>query len=329
MAGRMKRGAEILRGDGVVGLARGIDRFFRWKLSKIARPIETKLSETQFQLAEQPCHLMDEDWDVAIILDGCRYDAFLQANTIDGDLQYRISPGSATPEFLISNFADKEYYDTVYVTANPMYRTLSLGSVFHEVIDVWKEHWDSKFRTVLPESIANATLTALESYPNKRIISHFVQPHYPFIGDLGQELPNHAGIELTYRRAVGTSARRDNRTVWELLRKGKVERNTVWKAYLENVRVALPHVEQITKADAGKTVVTSDHGNLFGEKIYPLRRMFGHPSNIKHENLCKIPWLVRSSKNRRDIISSTPSGHKSITNASVSNRLKDLGYADL
>lgn len=274
--------------------------------------------------------MMEEDWDNLIILDGCRYDLFEETNTIDGELEYRISPGSATPEFLTETFKDKIYTDTVYVTANPIYRTRDLGDdIFYEIIDVWNDSWDDELQTVLPSAMAEATLQAYEKYPNKRIISHFMQPHYPFIGDLAEKLGDHAGYELTYREITDGQRKRDNPTVWTLLEEDKVTRGDVWDAYKENLEKALPHVQKIIDNIQEKTVITSDHGNSLGERAYPFgKEIYGHPQGMRSDVLCKIPWLVIDGERSKEIISEKSNNHIQETSKKVKDRLSDLGYTD-
>lgn len=85
----------------------------------------------------------------------------------------------------------------------------------------------------------------------------------------------------------------------------------------------------------GKTVITSDHGNLFGEIIYPFPvRMYGHPGGIYVKNLVEVPWLVLDSKDRKMI--RTRDGEQDATPESVDfkegngikERLQSLGYLD-
>ncbi|WP_248516898.1 hypothetical protein [Salinarchaeum laminariae] len=275
--------------------------------------------------------LMDEDWDNIIILDACRYDQFKRHNTIPGELQVRTSRGSATPEFLTANFDGEIHHDTVYVTANPMYRTRGLENVFHDVVDVWKDEWDEEWRTVYPEQMASRTLEAYREYPEKRIISHFMQPHYPFIGDAADELGAHSGFELTYRKAQGKAAKRDDPTVWELLENGKVDEELVWDAYNETLEIALGHVEPLVDEFPEKTVVTSDHGNFVGERVLPFGNpKYGHPVGVYADELRKVPWLVIEGDERKTVKSetTTPHDHDSEPSATVSDRLVDLGYID-
>ena len=272
---------------------------------------------------------MDEDWDNLVLLDACRFDQFKRLNTIDGKLQVRRSLGSATPEFLTKNFKGTTYHDTVYVTANPMYRTRNLEHVFYEVIDVWESEWDDQLKTVRPEKMAKATLEAHDKFPNKRIISHFMQPHYPFIGDSAREIGDHAGYEWAYRHVQGEDATRDHSTVWTLLDQGDVNREVVWRAYDENLEIVLPHVERLVNTFDGKTVVTSDHGNLVNERITPFgKRVSGHPIETYTDELRKVPWLVIDGENRKQIHAEEPQEHTNGDTDVVADRLADLGYVD-
>ncbi|WP_246999246.1 hypothetical protein [Halosolutus gelatinilyticus] len=273
---------------------------------------------------------MNEDWDNLIILDACRYDQFERINTVSGTLEVRTSLGSATPEFLEKNFAGQTYHDTVYVTANPMYRTKGLDNVFHDVFDVWDSNWDEKRRTVSPGAMAEAVLEAYKKYPNKRLIAHFIQPHYPFIGDAANQIGEHAGIEFTYRQVQGESAERDDPTVWELLEAGEVDENLVWKAYDETLEIALEHVEDLVDEFSEKTVVTSDHGNLVGERILPFGGpKYGHPVRIYTDELRKVPWLVIEGEERKEAHSEAPHERLTDTSSEVTDRLADLGYVDM
>ena len=287
------------------------------------------ISELVYSPPRDPEPLMDMDWDNVIILDGCRYDLFEGANTIDGQLDYRISLGSATPEFLMRNFGHDQYHDTVYVTANPMYRKYGLGDVFHNVNDVWESHWDEKLNTVRPEAVAEATKTADKRYPNKRIISHFMQPHYPFIGELADEIGDHSGYELSYREVTEGKASRDAPTVWDRLKRGELSQELVWNAYQENLELTLPHVRELIKQFGGKTAVTSDHGNLVGEQPFPLsNEIYGHPMGIRHRHLCRVPWFVVEDEERKEIVEEETSEQSVGMSKTVSDRLSDLGYVD-
>ncbi len=56
-------------------------------------------------------YIFSEPWDNLIILDACRYDVFeevFKKRNMKGKLEYRISRGSWTVEFLLENFGDEK-----------------------------------------------------------------------------------------------------------------------------------------------------------------------------------------------------------------------------
>jgi len=287
-------------------------------------------SQMYYSPPRNASNFMKEDWDNLVILDACRYDLFTEVDYPDGELDFRVSMGSATPEFLFNIFNGETYHDTVYVTANPMYRTKNLDNVFHYVDDVWQDFWDDDKKTVRPEAMKDASIRAEKEFPNKRIISHFMQPHYPFIGELAKQIGSHSGYEKTYRQVTGDTASRDNPTVWSMLESGDVSKKVVWDAYRENLEIVLPHLVELHQNLSGKTVITSDHGNLLGEKTYPLGKpIYGHPSGYRHDGLNKVPWLEMPFEDRKTITSEPPEVNDTGQIQEVTDRLSDLGYVDV
>jgi len=278
-------------------------------------------------LPKSGIHLPDEEWDNLVILDACRYDMFKQQSDIDGNLTKRTSKGSNTPEFLKSNLKGRDFSDTVYVTANPQVN-VHLTDEFFKVINVWEEHWDEERDTVLPNVVTKETIKAYEEYPNKRLISHFIQPHYPFIGKVGQDnLETHSGMELSKRMATGKDEYRDQKSIWEQLYEGTVQMDAVWDAYKENLDIALVEVECLVDVFEEYTVVTSDHGNALGERAWPFpTKIYGHPLGVRIPALTQIPWLITNEKKRKEITSGKPSQADTDHHSEVVNRLQDLGY---
>jgi len=287
------------------------------------------LNRIKYEAKGGATRITDADWDDLIVLDACRYDQFERLHSLSGELDPRISVGSATPEFLERTFAGERCFDTVYVTANPMYRHVGLDEVFHAVVDVWEEHWDEERRTVWPEAVAEATRAARETYPNKRVLTHFMQPHYPFLGETGRAI-THSGIEWTKRLVEDGESSRDDPTVWTRASAGEIDDETVRTAYDENLKLVLPHVEELVDESEGRTVVTSDHGNLIGERIAPLDgKRYGHPLNTDVDGLRKVPWLVVEGNSRRRVEAEPPRDNDEVDGSVVRNRLSDLGYVDL
>lgn len=261
-----------------------------------------------------------EDWDNLVILDACRHDVFEAESTLAGTLEARESKASETVGFLKANFSGRDLRDTIYVTSNPqLYRFRDEIDVnLHDVINVWQdEGWNDALGTVRPETTTEYAIEASEQYPDKRIVVHYIQPHYPFLqtevdfdkGHLEIDDPNDPN--LWYKKMWG-----------ELLVSG----DTLWQLYVDNLRQTLPHVETLLDSLQGKSVVTSDHGNMFGERSFPIPiREWGHPHSTFTEELVKVPWLVVSDGERRDVVAGDAQTHRDV-DVDVEERLRNLGY---
>lgn len=271
--------------------------------------------------------IMDKDWDNLIILDACRFDMFKEINVLEGKLGFIFSKGSSTGQFLQKNFNQGPYFDTVYVTSNPLVNHFVPRS-FHKIVPVWQKGWYEPFQTVLPETMLDFSLKAVNRYSDKRLIFHFMQPHYPFIGKESREkIGEHEGI-LSKDLFEGKEVRH-TQTVWHLFRLGLLDRKTVWSAYVENLIIVLKSVKNLLSVIEGKTVITSDHGNLFGERLWPFPiKEYGHFGGIYKKSIIKVPWLEIESGNRR-LIKETRSeelSQEDFDDKEYKKKLKALGY---
>lgn len=289
-----------------------------------------RLFEQGFDIRASPAHnpkgidILSADWDNLIILDACRFDTFEEvASGLSGKLTKVESRASATNQFLRANFSGKELYDTIYVTANPqlyriengIYDVEPMNVRFHKKRDVWQDNWHEEYRTVMPEVVTEAALEAAEQYPNKRLIVHYLQPHAPYVGETGvKELPT------------------EYLDFWASFKKGKFDLSleTAKQAYRENLQLVISDVSELLSELKGKTVVTADHGELLGERDFPVPiRRFGHPSYTNISSLLEVPWLVHENDPRPNIIAETPENiqdDENIDTGTVEQRLKDLGY---
>jgi arylsulfatase A-like enzyme len=279
------------------------------------------------------CDVVSEDWDNLVVLDACRYDHFREESDLSGELSYRISRGGVTGEFLEANFGDSEYSDVVYVTANPHVDRL-LDGRFHDIVSVWQTGWSEEYRTVLPETMVEATLDALERYPDKRIVSHFMQPHQPFVGERAQErIGSLSGNVAAKREALGEIEDGPDRdelpNVWSLMRRGELSREDVVDGYRENLSLVLDAVADLIEALKGKTVVTADHGEMFGGFAWPVPlRVYGHSTIVHPPKLVKVPWLEVPTENRRPITDGRIAAAGSDAEDEISQKLQQLGYLD-
>ena len=280
-------------------------------------------------LSNTGLYVMDESWENLVILDGCRYDLFEETHGLDGTLRKVESRGSNSEEFITQNFSGETFHDTVYVSANPFTELLIREKVFYDVVNVFDLAWDGDLRTVRPESVVEHTVDAYERYPDKRIISHFMQPHYPFIGELGRKI-DHRGLsgEVTGGEDKTESV---DLPIWTMLRYGlsKAGVADVWAAYAENLELTMPHVERLLDELDGKTVITADHGNLFGERLRPIPiRTYGHPPAFRTPELVTVPWFVPPFESHRSVHADPPrDGTGEVSDdATIQRRLRDLGY---
>lgn len=268
--------------------------------------------------------VFEEDWDNLLVLDACRYDMFEANADLPGTLETRRSRGSTTVEFLQGNLDGRQLLDTVYVTANPqLYRHANEIDVeFHDVIDVWiDEGWDDEYGTVLPETTTQAVRDAAERYPNKRLVAHYIQPHYPFLTD-----------ETEFDKGYLEDDEVGEGDFWhrQLVGDLDVPRRKIWEVYVENLRRVLPYVADLLSELDGKSVVTADHGNMVGERARPVPiREWGHPRGMYTDQLVEVPWLIRECDARREIVAEENATEgEAVADEIVTERLEHLGYTD-
>jgi hypothetical protein len=262
---------------------------------ELNRLYHTRLRTREFD--ETGENFFERDWDNLLILDACRYDTFAEAVeenrfSLDGTLGSIRSRGSCTPEFLRGNLPKTDLSDTVYVTGTTMlYRNSVLSDEvdhnLHAVVDAWEDSIDVGEWGVSPTRMERRVREAAEEYPEKRLVVHFIQPHIPFVGEYGRERFEDAP-----------------KTIWSSKRYGELHASDeeLWRAYRENLDEVLAAAERLCEALGGKTVVTSDHGQLIGDCATPLPVTdYGHPNGIYCDELVEVPWFVVDSDDRRTI----------------------------
>lgn len=262
----------------------------------------------------------ERDWDNLLLLDACRYDLFEKHSDLPGELKEYYSVASNTAEYVQKTFKNEYFGDIVCVTSTPKYYKPNVEDSFHDIIHVWKDDWDEDYRTVLPEVMNKRVLEAHRKYPQKRVLAHYIPPHQPFIGETGQQLPH----EVQFSGEV-IQMDKEKPNVWEALRQGAYTRERVWQAYSENLQLTLPAIKEILEKLPGKTVVTSDHGNVFGQ--FSEFGVIGHPPYRHIQPLIKVPWLVYQNGERKEIVAEEGETARANTDSSVvKDRLSDLGY---
>lgn len=261
---------------------------------------------------------VEKDWDNLIILDGCRYDTFKEVNWIDGSCGQCTSPASESLSFIEENFIGQNLHDTVYVSGNPYLYEIPDGT-FHALYSCVESDWDGELETVPPEPIVDEAVDASHKHPHKRLIVHFMQPHAPFIGERGRRI----------EQGGWAPERETDSFIWTDLQYGKdgIDTETVRSLYRENLEYVLQHVEKFLDSVDGKTVITSDHGNLVGERGFPIPvKSYGHPRHYYHSALVTVPWHEVTGERRRIYSEPTVDQQTDIKEDVLDNRLADLGY---
>lgn len=289
---------------------------------EVNRLIHTRCGRNEFN--PRGVDIFDEDWDNLIILDACRYDVFEERYgdiETSGTLQARYALGSSTSRFIRANFSERVLHDTVYVSANPWYLKLreEINSELHRFIYLpAKDHgeieWvNEQLDVVTPATVTKFAKQANEDYPEKRLIVHYLQPHHPFIGPIGEkyfdypsssliDVVNHAGTNFTDKH--------------------------LREAYNENFDRVITEVEKLLPDFRGKSIVTADHGEMLGDRHdYLPVRDYGHHRGIYNDPTVKIPWFVVDGEKQKTISTDPPANTESeIEETKIDEHLRHLGY---
>ncbi|UHH26535.1 alkaline phosphatase family protein [Halobacterium noricense] len=252
--------------------------------------------------------IYERDWDVLIVLDACRYDLMEEVYHEYGfleTLESFHSVGSSSSEWMRRNFTEEyreEIERTVHVTGNPNSAESIPVRNFDVFDEVWEYEWDESLGTIRPDAITDRAISLHRAHNPNRMLLHYMQPHHPFV-----ENPLGEGFGAT--------------SPWGLLREGKIERNTVWRRYRQNLRYVLESLSVLMRnMDAQNVIITSDHGNLLGEY-----RMYEHPAKIAVPELRMVPWCETTAEDYSEY-EPTLEPPTEIEDNMAESRLKDLGY---
>lgn len=235
-------------------------------------------------LRDPPTLVTDRDWDCLIVLDACRYDALADAwqrqSFPPRELPHVVSPGTTTLLWIRANFvhnpARGRLSDVAVVAGNPyMSRTYfelqGWRYPFQRSVDIWKGGWDETMGTVHPKEVYRAA----QSIGGNRALVHFLQPHSPFI-------PN---PDVT----------------WAGIETGEIPLRRAQEAYEANLLLVLKWALRLVEEREGRVVITSDHGELFGE--YGL---FAHPHKVYVPEMVKVPWVELEGGTRLSLREESP-----------------------
>jgi len=283
-------------------------------------------------------NIYTEDWDALIILDACRVDALREVASeyeFLTDIESRWSRGSTSKEWLENTFVENhidEIRSTTYVTANyystemrenklnrlnyPMCdgefnnnkrfeeyisNDIALASDFGAFIDLFDKEIDEDELQLHPEVVTDHAVTAGRETDWSRMVIHYMQPHHPFLHS--NDSPRWHREPFAYLNDGG-------------------DFDKVWQGYLDNLRLVLDSVRCLLKnLDAEKTIITADHGELFGEW-----GLSGHGVGIPHPSLRKVPWAHTSAYDSMEHTPKTSVPVNKLSKRAVEEQLEALGY---
>jgi len=285
-------------------------------------------------------HVLDREWDVLVILDTCRVDALRTVSNEYGfinDVERILSRGGTSPEWIAHTF-DSDYLSelekTAYITANPhaktvledrqqlashsaaarrFYRYGKWNPVEPSDLDLYDPvvsyHSDTKVLDIdfigditPPQYITDRAIAVGREHSPKRMILHYMQPHYPWVA--------HA---IEQNRDIKKWEERPERSK-------SYDRNKVFNAYLNDLKFVLDEVQVLlNNLDAETVVISSDHGDAFGEW-----GIYGHGPGRFHPQVRYVPWAVTNASDSGEYtpqITSSPN-----TETSMTSQLEALGY---
>ncbi len=193
---------------------------------------------------------------------------------------------------------------------------------FRKIIDIWEKGWDEEYKTVLPETVTDMVLESKFKDKTDRRIVHYMQPHLPFIHPdykMKTGVVNHRrrNLEKKNEEIDDSDIKRyqkikdfvggfldkilKKRHIWairklldmpprsgdyeRIYRKGNLDKVPFY--YEHSLNKAMREVQRLIENVDGKIVVSSDHGEAFGENNH-----WEH-NNGKHiPILMEVPYLV-------------------------------------
>ncbi|WP_420182622.1 hypothetical protein ACNO8S_05610 [Haloarcula sp. KBTZ06] len=229
----------------------------------------------------------DEDWDILVILDGCRADAMeeiiqgtsYQSLFADSKLETRWSVGGTSSEWIKKTFNERhsaEIQETAYITGNPYTDQIQYDE-FSEFTHFGIASTEYDIRTVSPRKLTDHAINTWRKRDEKgvdRMIVHYMQPHAPF-----RSRPE------WFREFKGT--KKFGSKVWWRLCDGTVSHDDFWTAYIDNLEWILEEVSILSTSIDGSIALTADHGNAKGEW-----GVYGHPKGVPVSAVREVPWIT-------------------------------------
>jgi len=278
--------------------------------------------------------VFEREWDVLVLLDACRVDLMAEVATeydwlpspTDVETGAIDSVAGSSKEWMRRTFTPAHaatLEQTAYVTGNP-FSAAVLGDEHPLGLldEVWRYAWDDDAGTIRPEPITDRAIRVCRSGEFDRVIVHYMQPHVPFL-----ERPDlHAGYRPAHWGSPGSVVDPDEAGLdaWGRVRRGELDRDEVWAAYADNLRIGLASMATLRRNVDGTLIVSSDHGNAMGEL-----GIWGHPDKPV-SSVRRVPWIeleARDETTRQPTLEAESDRDREVS-VDVQDRLTSLGYTE-
>lgn len=286
--------------------------------------------EGRYEINGNKVDLLEQPWDILVMLDACRYDYFekyIDKSNVKGNLKKAISPATWTMEWLNKVFNGHYLDDVIYISANPFVnserdvefngrwgdkRHFSGAEHFNDVINLWDYAWNYTSYTVLPEDVTTEAMKSIDLNPDMRHILHYMQPHEPYLSNPiteqidGRELEKRTFFRRTILAVMElTKLLVGDRPIWKVASEtGFLPEHgvgNIWirggeellrKYYMDNLSKVMDNVEKLINMYPNKKIlIVADHG----EKLLE-HGSYGHGGRRVKE-LIEVPWMEINYEN--------------------------------
>lgn len=262
----------------------------------------------------------EEDWEVFIILDACRHDIMQEVaegeeyDFLPEEVPHKYSCASTSEEYVEKSFNSEftdEMNETALVSANLWPEKLDEElNTYQRFADftVRPYDWVEDNGYIPADGVTDAAIEYWRERPESvnRMIVWYSQPHTPY-----PSVINKYDWEMTTDEMFGK------------LVSGELSRDEAWEGYYNHLEYVLDEVEVLLdNIDADRVVISSDHGEAFGEF-----GIFRHPKYVPLPMLKKVPWVTTTATDKKTREpDGVLEGSERPSADDVNEHLKKLGY---
>jgi len=302
-------------------------------------------------------NILDEEWDLAIVLDSCRVDQlekFVQNWHIPVVKNESIlSVGSMSAEWYLNTFDQSrksEIENCILISGNswsdnifkhkfhqhsnhhfqrilrgfPKWRPVSADDFkYYECVtsSQYPEELIHPQGSQIPHIITDRAINAGRKISADRMIVHYMLPHTPHIS----RAVEWKGVDTNIKKMMSGNFKIkrelfDYERSWKPALSGEFNLEKLQVSYEKNLDLVMNYVEILLQnIDAKKTIITADHGEAMEPPIW------GHPYGLPWPSVKRVPWFeVRATD--METYSSQASKPEELNRQQILRDLELLGY---